>query len=84
MTIEYQNIHGNRNYKSSLFCMVFDNQEDLLDLYEDASFVDAIHARLMCVLKKLQKDQTIEAIAAALEESVEVIERIANEITEAQ
>lgn len=33
MTTEYQNIHGNRNYKSSLFCMVFEKQEDLLDLY---------------------------------------------------
>ena len=33
MTIEYQNIHGNRTYKSSLFCMAFENQQDLLDLY---------------------------------------------------
>ena len=28
MTIEYQNIHGNRTYKSSLFCMVFEKEED--------------------------------------------------------
>ena len=33
MTIEYQNIHGNRIYKSSLFCMAFENVQDLLDLY---------------------------------------------------
>lgn len=32
-TIEYQNIHGNRNYKDSLFGMVFKNKEDLLELY---------------------------------------------------
>ena len=33
MTIEYQNIHGNRTYKSSLFYMAFENVQDLLDLY---------------------------------------------------
>ena len=33
MTIEYQNIHGNRTYKDSLFRMVFKKKEDLLDLY---------------------------------------------------
>ena len=33
MTIEYQNIHGKRTYKSSLFCMAFEKEEDLLDLY---------------------------------------------------
>ena len=33
MTIEYQNIHGNRKYKDSLFRMVFHRKEDLLDLY---------------------------------------------------
>lgn len=32
-TIEYQNIHENRKYKDSLFCMVFRKKEDLLDLY---------------------------------------------------
>ncbi len=31
--IERQNIHGNRNYKSSFFCMVFDRKKDLLELY---------------------------------------------------
>lgn len=32
-TIEYQNIHPNRQYKSSVFCMVFKNKKHLLDLY---------------------------------------------------
>ena len=49
MTIEYQNIHGNRNYKSSLFCMVFDNQEDLLALYNamnNSNYKDASQLRI--------------------------------------
>lgn len=33
MTIEYQNIHGSRKYKDSLFRMVFHRKEDLLNLY---------------------------------------------------
>ena len=32
-TIEYQNIQTNRKYKDSLFCMVFKEKKDLLDLY---------------------------------------------------
>lgn len=32
-TIEYQNIHGNRTYKDSLFRLCFNNKKDLLDLY---------------------------------------------------
>ena len=32
-TIEYQNIHGNRKYKDSLFRMVFREKKHLLDLY---------------------------------------------------
>lgn len=32
-TIEYRNIRGNRNYKDSLFRMVFKKKKDLLDLY---------------------------------------------------
>lgn len=32
-TIEHQNIHTNRQYKSSLFCMVFKDKKDLIDLY---------------------------------------------------
>ena len=33
MTIEYQNIHGNRKYKNSLFCKTFHKKKDLLNLY---------------------------------------------------
>lgn len=33
MTIEYQNIQGNRKYKDSLFCKTFHKKKDLLDLY---------------------------------------------------
>lgn len=33
MTIEYQNIHGNRMYKDSLFCKTFHKKRDLLELY---------------------------------------------------
>ena len=32
-TIKYQNIHGNREYKSSLFNLTFQKKEDLLSLY---------------------------------------------------
>ncbi len=32
-TIEYQNIHGNRKYKDTLFCKTFHKKKDLLDLY---------------------------------------------------
>ena len=32
-TIEYQNIHGNRKHKDSLFRKVFRKKKDLLDLY---------------------------------------------------
>lgn len=32
-TIKYQNIHENRKYKDSLFCMAFKSKKDLLDLY---------------------------------------------------
>ena len=49
MTIEYQNIQGNRNYKSSLFCMVFENQDDLLDLYNamnNSNYTDATQLRI--------------------------------------
>ena len=49
MTIEYQNIHGNRTYKSSLFCMVFENEQDLLDLYNamnNSNYTDASQLRI--------------------------------------
>lgn len=39
-TIEYQNIHGNRKYKDSLFRMVFKKKEDLLDLYNAVNGTD--------------------------------------------
>ena len=39
-TIKYQNIHGNRQYKSSLFCMAFDSKEDLLSLYNAVNGTD--------------------------------------------
>ena len=40
MTIEYQNIHGNRKYKDSLFRMVFHRKEDLLNLYNALNGMD--------------------------------------------
>lgn len=49
MTIEYQNIHGNRMYKSSLFCMVFENEQDLLDLYNamnNSNYTDASQLKI--------------------------------------
>ena len=39
-TIEYQNIHENRNYKDTLFRMVFKKKEDLLDLYNAINGTD--------------------------------------------
>lgn len=39
-TIEYQNIHGNRNFKDSLFRMVFKEKEHLLDLYNAVNGTD--------------------------------------------
>ena len=32
-TTEYQNIHGNRTYKASLFQMIFKEKKELLSLY---------------------------------------------------
>ena len=32
-TTEYQNIHGNRTYKASLFHMIFKKKKELLSLY---------------------------------------------------
>ena len=32
-TTEYQNIHGNRTYKASLFHMIFKEKKELLSLY---------------------------------------------------
>lgn len=32
-TTKYQNIHGNRKHKDSLFCMIFGRKKDLLELY---------------------------------------------------
>ena len=32
-TIKYENVHGNRNHKDSLFRKVFRKKKDLLDLY---------------------------------------------------
>lgn len=39
-TIEYQDIHGNRNYKDSLFRMVFKKKRDLLELYNAINGTD--------------------------------------------
>lgn len=39
-TIEYQNIHGNRKYKDSLFRLCFNNKKDLLDLYNAINRTD--------------------------------------------
>ena len=49
MTIEYRNIHGNRTYKSSLFCMAFENVQDLLDLYNainNSNYTDASQLKI--------------------------------------
>ena len=49
MTIEYQNIHGNRKYKDSLFRMVFRRKEDLLDLYNainGTNYTDALQLEI--------------------------------------
>lgn len=43
ITNEYQNIYANRKFKDSLFRMVFNAREDLLDLY-NAIFL-AVHCR---------------------------------------
>ncbi len=40
MTIENQNIHGNRKHKDALFCRVFSKKKDLLDLYNAVNGTD--------------------------------------------
>lgn len=39
-TIEYRDIHGNRNYKDSLFRMVFKKKSDILELYNAINGTD--------------------------------------------
>ena len=55
MTIEYQNIHGSRKYKDSLFRMVFHRKEDLLNLY------NAINGRIYTDVSQMEIN-TIENV----------------------
>ena len=56
-TIEYRDIHGNRNYKDSLFRMVFKKKCDLLELYNainGTEYRDPENRQIMIVASEVE------------------------------